>query len=181
MTPLVNQNSLTFVLPGSSTPFRILFRERQLLKDMPLVFLMLFLTEFSRRRWTTHILLCALHRPLWSKGRRRCMCRIVTDLKCYWRLLRTALATFLVVFKVNTTRLAWHNHIDGPARYGGRLKTQNKCLDLIIVQNRRLNLLCEKFTLDSFLMADVLHKWTVDYLTAPCYICGFSPYFGCGK
>jgi hypothetical protein len=47
MTPLVNQNSLIFVSPGSSTPFRILFRERQLLKDMPLIFLML-LTGLSR-------------------------------------------------------------------------------------------------------------------------------------
>lgn len=77
MTPLVNQNSSIFVSPGSSTPFRILFRERQLLKDMLLIFLMAFLTGLSRRRWTTHILLCALLRQLWSKALNRCMCRIV--------------------------------------------------------------------------------------------------------
>lgn len=110
MTSLVNQNSLIFVSPGSSIPFRILFRKRQLLKDMPLVFLMHFLTELSRRRWSTHILLSALFRPLWTKALRRCVYRILIDLRCYWRLLRTALATFLVVFKVNVIRRSWHDH-----------------------------------------------------------------------
>ena len=160
MTPLVNQNSSIFVSPGSSTPFRILFRERQLLKGMPLISLMVFLTGLSRRRWTTHILLCALLRPLWSKALHRCMCHIVKDPRCYWRLLRTALATFLVVFKVNTTRpfmaqpCWWTRKIWRTFKNPGQMSGPNH------FSKSTTQFVVRRIVSWFFPCADALHKWT---------------------